>query len=100
MFDVTNPTIMAIWNTIKANQVLLILVFIAFLIIAKKLFNILTGSITTAIIAATFPFVLNRLGFDISTNFDTIMYFMLLGVALYVIYHIISGVLKIGKIFR
>ncbi len=95
-----NPTAMALWNTIKTNQILLLVVFILFLVVAKKIFNILIGSLTIAAISASFPFILNRLGFSISTSFDTVLYFMIIGVILYIIYHILSGILKLGKIFK
>jgi len=95
-----NPTVMALWNTIKTNQILLIIVFILFLVVAKKLFNILIGSITIAVISASFPFILNKLGFGMSTDFNTVLYFMIVGVILYILYHIISGIFKIRKIFK
>ncbi len=96
---VANPTMLAIWNTIKANQILLILIFIVFLVISKKLFNILLSSISIAIISALFPFVLNKIGLPIETNLNTVLYFMILGVSLYILYHILRGIAKLGKIF-
>ena len=95
-----SPTMLAIWNVIKANQILLIVIFIVFLVAAKKLFNILMSSITIAIISALFPFFLNKIGFPMPTDFNTILYFMILGVALYIIYHIVRGIFKIGKLFK
>jgi hypothetical protein len=88
----------------SASSIILILVFIVFVIIAFKLFKTLIKGIMVSVVAAIFPLValyfeIPLPGFFASMGLlERMVWFGVLGLALFLIYSTISGVASIMKI--
>jgi len=88
----------------SASSIILILVFIIFVVIAFKLFKTLIKGIMVSVVAAVFPLV--AIYFDIPLPgffasmglLERMVWFGVLGLALFLIYSTISGVASIMKI--
>ncbi len=83
--------------------ILLFVGFFIFIIIAYKIFRVVTKALLIGLIGAAFPVVVNFLGFsnmfgiEIGLNFQNIIFFGLIGIVAFIIYYIISGIVKVTK---
>lgn len=76
----------------------IILLFALFLIISYKILHILKRAIIVAILSAAFPFIVEKF-FNVNLlAFYNILYFVSLGVALYLIYEVLTSSLGITKV--
>lgn len=76
----------------------IVLLFALFLIISYKILHILKRAIIVAILSAAFPFVAEKFfNVDLLVSYS-ILYFMSLGVALYLIYEVLTSSLGITKV--
>ncbi len=88
----------------SASSIILVLVFIIFIVIAFKLFKTLIKGIMVSVVAAIFPLVaiyfeIPLPGFFASMGLlERMVWFGVLGLALFLIYSTISGVASIMKI--
>lgn len=75
---------------------LLLIIFILFVISMKRVFSIVMNGIWIAVASVLFPIVMNRLfGFDIPTDADSLISFLLLGLGMYFVYLVGKSVHKI-----
>lgn len=65
---------------------LILAIFIAFLIVIRRAAKILLNTILIVLASAAFPIIMNFLGFPVELTLGNILFFVLLGVALYLIY--------------
>lgn len=83
--------------------ILLFVGFFIFIIIAYKIFRVVTKALLIGLIGAAFPVVVNFLGFssmfgiEIGLNFQNIIFFGLIGIVAFIVYYIISGIVKVTK---
>lgn len=82
----------------QINSVLLIVIFLIFIILAYKLFQTMIRAVIVGVIAAAFPFVANYFGFSVPITLNSILWFAITGVVLFLAYSFISGGIKIVKI--
>jgi uncharacterized RDD family membrane protein YckC len=75
----------------------LVLLFALFLIISYKVLHILKRAIVIAILSAAFPFIVDKFfNMELLASYS-LLYFMSLGVALYLIYEVLTSSLGITK---
>ncbi|RLG14902.1 MAG: hypothetical protein DRN71_02485 [Candidatus Nanohalarchaeota archaeon] len=75
-------------------------VFVVFIIVAYKALGVLKNTIIVSVISACFPFVLDKvLGFDIDITLDLILFYVVCGVVLYLLYEVIKVFYKTSKVF-
>lgn len=78
---------------------ILFLAFVVFIIIAYKALNVLKNTIIISAISASFPFILNRFfGFDIVVTMDLILFYIVSGIFLYILYVIFNLFYKTSKL--
>ncbi|MEM7819338.1 MAG: hypothetical protein QXD48_00735 [Candidatus Aenigmatarchaeota archaeon] len=77
---------------------LLLIIFILFVLAIKKVMSIIKNIIIIAIASILFPIVMNRLGFSIPIDGDSILSFLFIGVGLYFIYLIGKSTYTLLKI--
>lgn len=65
---------------------LLLAVFIVFIIVVRKVVDTVMNMVWIAIASAAFPFVMRFVGFSFSTDFNSIVFFVSLGLGLYFVY--------------
>jgi hypothetical protein len=68
------------------SLVLILILFVVFLILIKKVMKTVINIIIVSAASAAFPLVLRFLGFSIPFNLDTILFFLILGLGLYMFY--------------
>lgn len=79
-------------------EAVLLILFIAFLWIIKKLFNIFFGALKVVIASALFPVLLNKvLKMAVPLTVQTFLYYVNAGLVLYIIYLLLRSSLSIGK---
>lgn len=79
---------------------IMFLIFVVFIIVAYKLFNVLKNSIIIAVISALFPFILNWFfGYALDITVDLILFYASAGVALYVLYEVFKLLYTSSKLF-
>ena len=79
----------------STNFLLLAIIFILFVVSAKKSMSIVINIVWAAGVSLLFPVVMNKfLGFDIPTDINTLVSFMLLGVGAYFLYLVASSIYK------
>jgi len=66
--------------------VIVALILSAFLVITRKIVKTIFNLIWISVASAVFPFVMRFLGFDFSTDFNSVMFFVMFGVGLYAVY--------------
>lgn len=82
------------------NIILLFIGFVIFIIIAYKIFRVIMKALIFGLIGAAFPVVVNFLGFQslfgvaIELSFQNIIFFAMIGVLVFIVYYIISGIMK------
>lgn len=78
--------------------IIFFIIFLAFIVIAYKIFQFVAKAFIVGIIAALFPIFANMfLGFNIPINIQSILWFALLGIEIFLVY---SFLLSIGKIVK
>lgn len=78
---------------------LLLIIFILFVLSMKRVFSIIKNAIFIAVASILFPVVMNSFfGFNIPTDTDSIVSFILLGLGLYFIYMLGKSVYKVLKL--
>src|SRR3989338_580932 len=78
---------------------LLLIIFILFVLSMKRVFSIIKNAIFIAVASILFPIVMNSFfGFNIPTDTDSIVSFILLGLGLYFIYMLGKSVYKVLKL--
>ncbi|MFH0949115.1 MAG: hypothetical protein V1802_01360 [Candidatus Aenigmatarchaeota archaeon] len=71
----------------SGGMLLLFMIFIVFVFFMKKITKVLMNALWIALISAIFPVFANKiLGFDIVLSMPTEIYFITLGLGLYVLY--------------
>ena len=79
----------------STNFLLLAIIFILFVVSAKKSMSIVINIVWAAGVSLLFPVVMNKfLGFDIPTDINPLVSFMLLGVGAYFLYLVASSIYK------
>ncbi len=73
-------------NIGSAELVLFIAVFVAFLLIVRKVINTLMNILWITIASASFPFIMGFLGVSFPTDLNSILLFVTLGVGVYFVY--------------
>jgi len=93
----------ALGQFMQLEVILLFVGFFIFIIIAYKIFRVVTRALLIGLIGAAFPVVVNFLGFsslfgvEIGLNFQNIIFFALIGIVAFIVYYIISGIVKVTK---
>ena len=78
---------------------LLLIIFILFVLSMKRVFSIIKNAIFIAVASILFPIVMNSFfGFNIPTDTDSIVSFILLGLGLYFIYMLGKSIYKVLKL--
>ncbi len=94
----------ALGQFMQPQIILLFVGFFIFIIIAYKIFRVVTKALLIGLIGAAFPVVVNFLGFsslfgvEIGLNFQNIIFFALIGIVAFIVYYIISGIMKVTKV--
>ncbi|MFH1127541.1 MAG: hypothetical protein ABIG84_02760 [archaeon] len=79
---------------------IMFLIFLVFIIVAYKVFNVLKNAIIIAVISASFPFILNRFfGYAMDITVDLILFYASAGVVLYVLYEVFKLFYNSSKLF-
>ena len=71
---------------------------LVFLVMAYMIFKQIMKAIIAGAVSAAIPVVLYLLGFGIELNLQTIIWFALAGIAIYFVYDVISGWMKLMSI--
>lgn len=72
---------------ISFQEIIILAIILAlFLIVSRKVIKTIFNIIWISIASASFPFVMKFLGFDFSTDVNSILFFAASGLVLYVIY--------------
>ncbi len=85
------------------NMILLFVGFFIFIVIAYKIFKVVAKALLIGLIGAAFPVVVNYLGMQemfgitIELSFQNIIFFALIGIVAFVVYYVISGIVKVTK---
>lgn len=93
----------ALGQFMQPQIILLFAGFFIFIIIAYKIFKVVAKALIIGLIGAAFPVVMNFLGFsslfgiEIGLNFQNIIFFALVGIVAFVVYYVISGIVKVTK---
>ncbi len=66
--------------------IFMIVVLAAFIVISRKIMNTIFSMIWISAASAAFPFVMSFAGFDFPTDFNSIVFFVMLGLGLYAVY--------------
>ncbi len=75
-------------------------VFVVFIIVAYKALGVLKNTVIVSVISACFPFVLDKvLGFDIDITLELILFYVVCGVVLYLLYEVFKMFYKTSKVF-
>ena len=74
-----------------------IVLFILFVIIVEELFKFIKGLIIVGAISASFPFFLHFIGIGIEINKDVLIFFVILGIGMYLLYRHFKFLWKISK---
>jgi hypothetical protein len=87
------------------NLLIIVLIFIVFLVMVKKVIKTAINMVLIAVGSIMFPVMLHLLGFSVPFNLDTILFFLMLGLGLYflyllgkIIYSMLSVVEKSAKV--
>jgi len=90
-------------NFTTTDALLVVILLILFIVFIKKFLNLIKNVVLIVIAAIVFPIVANRLlGLSLPTDFRSILAYIAIGLAAYVIYIVLKigyGVLKIGAKF-
>jgi hypothetical protein len=68
------------------SLVLILLLFVVFLVLVKKVVKTIINIVIVSAASAAFPLVLRFLGFPVLLSIDTILFFLVLGLGLYMFY--------------
>lgn len=63
-----------------------IVIFVLFLVITRKIVRVVMSLLWIAIASSIFPFVMRFLGLDFSTDLNSILFYVALGIGLYFVY--------------
>lgn len=77
--------------------VAVIIMFIFFIIIVEEFFKFIKGLIIVGAISASFPFFLRFVGVPIEINQQTVLFFITLGIGMYLLYRHFKILWKISK---
>ena len=75
-----------IQNIGTLNLVLILLVFVVFLVVMRKVVKTVINMVWISFASAVFPLVLNFLGFSVPLQLDTVIFFVILGLGLYFVF--------------
>ncbi|MBI5332893.1 MAG: hypothetical protein HZB65_04925 [Candidatus Aenigmarchaeota archaeon] len=70
------------------NTVFLAMIFVMFVFFVKKAMGLVTNLLIIGVASALFPVILNYLGFSMALSFETILFFIVLGLAAFFIFTI------------
>ncbi|MFH0837449.1 MAG: hypothetical protein V1870_04930 [Candidatus Aenigmatarchaeota archaeon] len=70
------------------STIFLIMIFILFIFIIKKAIGMITTIAMIGVASALFPVILNYIGFSIPINMETIIFFVVIGLAAYFLFMI------------
>jgi hypothetical protein len=91
----------ALGQFMQLEVILLFIGFFIFIVIAYKIFRVVTKALIIGLMGAAFPVVVNFLGFnnmfgiEIALSFQNIIFFALVGIVAFLVYYIISGIVKV-----
>ena len=78
---------------------LMFAIFVVFIIIVYKALGVLKNAVIVSVISACFPFVLDKvLGFDVDITVELILFYVLSGVVLYLLYEVFKVIYKSSKV--
>jgi len=86
------------FNLVTTEFILIIVIFVLFIFALKKALGIIKSAIFVAIASALFPIAAQFLGLPISADISSIIFFVTLGLLLYVVYLIAKSVYKILRL--
>lgn len=81
------------------NIALVGIVFVMFIFLMRKAMSILISMAMIGIASASFPFVVGYLGFSIPTTPQTIVFFVVIGIAAYLAFLVGKYMLKLFGVF-
>jgi hypothetical protein len=85
-------------EVLQLHPILIALILIAVILIAMKVLKFVTKVILTGICFAIFPVAANLLGFGIPLTLQTILWFAVFGVIVYLGYHTVLSGYRLIKI--
>lgn len=87
-------------DTGNPDAKIMLAVFVVFIIVAYKALGVLKNTVIVSVISACFPFVLNKvLGFDIDITLELVLFYVVCGVVLYLLYEVFKMFYKSSKVF-
>ncbi|MFH1631335.1 MAG: hypothetical protein ABIA21_03930, partial [Candidatus Aenigmatarchaeota archaeon] len=82
------------------TSVFVFAVFIMFVVMAKKVWGMVKNIVFISIASVAFPFVVNFSGIaSVPTSFESIAFFVVIGVGAYLVFTVIHMILKISNLF-
>ncbi|GEM_PF-4714275 len=81
------------------NIALIGIVFVMFIFLMRKAMSVMISLAMVGIASASFPFVLGYLGFSIPTTPQTMVFFVVMGVAAYLAFMVGKYILKLFGFF-
>ncbi len=92
----------------QIHIILLMAVFLVFIAFAYKAFQVLIKGFMVGVISASFPVIATLLGLDVPLTINNIVWFAILGVSSFLLYHTMSGGVRMmrliyrpfGRMFR
>lgn len=91
----------ALGQFMQPQIILLFVGFLIFIVIAYKIFRVVTKALIIGLIGASFPVVINFLGWSelfgitIELSFQNIIFFAMIGIVAFIVYYLLSGMVKI-----
>ena len=93
------PELMSFISPLTSNPVFIILLFLAFVVMLKKLKSLTFNILWIIVAAVLFPVVMNKaFSFAIATDIDSILLYMTAGIGAYVLYLAVKSMLGIGSL--
>ncbi len=80
------------------ENLMLLLLFLIFLVLARKALSLFFNALLIALLGATFPFVVNFLGiYQIELTLNNVVFFALCAVLLYLAYLYLRTLFRVSK---
>lgn len=89
-----------ITQMLQVNSLFLIIIFVAFIVIAYKIFKLVMEAVIIGVLSAAFPFIANYLGIaSVPITIDSVLWYGVMGIAIFFIYSSINGLVKVVGFF-
>ncbi|MBI2075901.1 MAG: hypothetical protein HYT72_01475 [Candidatus Aenigmarchaeota archaeon] len=73
-------------NISVSELLIFVIIFVLFLVITRKIVRVIMSLLWIAIASAIFPFAMRFLGLDFSTDLNSVLFYVALGIGLYFVY--------------